>query len=85
MMEVQEKIIHLFTITLFWSIVFVNGMLHHPPRFQPQLDQLNLEKYVNDDYLFKMHINCLFYDGPCDPGQSKFFVFGAIETFYLCM
>jgi len=64
-MEVYiPKVVFLLIFT-FFSIS--DGLLLYPPRYQPELDRLSLEKYIADDYLFSMHINCLLYDGPCDP------------------
>jgi len=37
--------------------------------YQPELDNaISLEKYVKDGTLFNLLIQCLLFDGPCDPG-----------------
>jgi hypothetical protein len=60
-------------VSLIETSVLVEGALYPPenkPRYQPELDQLSLEKYVRDESLFDLHINCLLFDGPCDPGKN---------------
>jgi hypothetical protein len=62
--------IFFFATILINSVISMKGFAY-PPKYQPELDQLSLEKYLTDDYLFSMHINCLLYDGPCDPGKQR--------------
>jgi len=45
------------------------GHLRYGLRFQPELDHVRIDPYIKNRRLWKLEINCIIFDGPCDAGK----------------
>jgi len=68
-----------WTLILSIVVVFATGTVFTAPagrgmkrygiRYQPELDHVRMDPYINNPRLWKLEINCLLFDGPCDAGM----------------
>ena len=68
----NKKIYFVFVTVIFLSCTIIRipevvgqGM-EYPARYQPELENVTLDTYINNPRLFNIQVKCLLYDGPCD-------------------